>query len=181
MAYGRILGSTADRFNKEIFFLLLLPPIIFEAGYNMKRLHFFKNIGPIIVYAFAGTLISTVVIAFLCFSVGQGGWGFPYSVSLKLHGRFAALTEVHVWLVLPAQPVESLIFGALISATDPVTVLAIFSDMKADLNLCAPRPDRLFRFGVSSVPKRSHTPLDAVRWHGRVDEWQTRWCSASLC
>ena len=84
MAYGRILGSTADRFNKEIFFLLLLPPIIFEAGYNMKRLHFFKNIGPIIVYAFAGTLISTVVIAFLCFSVGQGGWGFPYSVSAQI-------------------------------------------------------------------------------------------------
>jgi len=107
---GKVLKEVV-KFNKEIFFLLLLPPIIFEAGYNMKRLHFFKNIGPIIAYAFAGTAISTIVIALLCYMVGLTGYGFAYS------------------------PVESLIFGALISATDPVTVLAIFSEMKADLNL----------------------------------------------
>ena len=60
--------------------------------------------------------------------------------------------------MLPAQPVESLIFGALISATDPVTVLAIFSDMKADLNLCAPRPNRLFRFGGAVFPSGATHP-----------------------
>lgn len=33
--------------------------------------------------------------------------------------------------------IDCLLFGALISATDPVTVLAIFSDLHVDVNLYA--------------------------------------------
>ena len=33
--------------------------------------------------------------------------------------------------------IDSLLFGALISATDPVTILAIFSDLHVDVNLYA--------------------------------------------
>ena len=43
-----------------------------------------------------------------------------------------------LWLLNYAYSfIDCLLFGALISATDPVTVLAIFSDLHVDVNLYA--------------------------------------------
>jgi NhaP-type Na+/H+ or K+/H+ antiporter len=39
------------RFDEQLFFFVLLPPIIFEAGYNMQRRKFFQNLGAICVRA----------------------------------------------------------------------------------------------------------------------------------
>jgi len=99
------------QFDESVFFLVLLPPIIFEAGYNMKRRYFFRNLGTICTYAFAGTFISTFVVGFLVWAVGAMGLAVQLSF------------------------LEALIFGALISATDPVTVLAVFSKLRADNDL----------------------------------------------
>ncbi|XP_022657787.1 sodium/hydrogen exchanger 7-like isoform X4 [Varroa jacobsoni] len=100
-------------FDPEIFFNIILPPIIFNAGYSLKRKFFFRNLGTIMTYAFFGTTIS-------CFVVGCVLYVFTLMLS---HLEF---TFNHC-----------LYFGAIISATDPVTVLAIFHDLHVDVNLYA--------------------------------------------
>nr|XP_022288085.1 sodium/hydrogen exchanger 9-like isoform X4 [Crassostrea virginica] len=108
----------AVTFDPELFFNVLLPFIIFEAGYSMKRRHFFRNLGSIMAFAFIGTTISCVVVG-----------GIMYGVTRLMDLKFSLN--------------DCFFFGAIISATDPVTVLAIFSDLKADVDLFA------FIFGES--------------------------------
>lgn len=82
--------------------IFLLPPIIFESGYGMNKKYFFKNVGTILIYSLMGTFMSIFLSAFMFWGIGMTM--FSPEISLK----------------------ASLAFGALISATDPVSVLAIF-------------------------------------------------------
>jgi sodium/hydrogen exchanger-like protein 6/7 len=112
-------------FDPEIFFFVILPPIIFQAGYRIKKRHFFRNVGSLMTYAFAGTTIS-------CFIVGLLMWGYTLSPINEgmLNDDWKNLLNGFSGSV-----VFSLLFGALISATDPVTVLAVFHDLHADYDL----------------------------------------------
>ncbi|XP_068176569.1 sodium/hydrogen exchanger 7 isoform X1 [Antennarius striatus] len=105
-------------FDPEVFFNILLPPIIFHAGYSLKKRHFFRNLGSIITYAFLGTAIS-------CFVIGNLMYGV-----VKLMQQVGQLTDKFYYT-------DCLFFGAIISATDPVTVLAIFNELHADGDLYA--------------------------------------------
>lgn len=57
------VGSSPISFSGEGFFYFVLPPIIFGAGYTLKRKNFFKNIGYITLFGVIGTLISMVVMS----------------------------------------------------------------------------------------------------------------------
>ena len=50
-------------FNSHTFFIFLLPPIIFEAGYTVPRKAFTMNMIEIYVYAVIGTLMNTFLVA----------------------------------------------------------------------------------------------------------------------
>uniref|UniRef100_A0A8C0KBX9 Sodium/hydrogen exchanger n=1 Tax=Canis lupus dingo TaxID=286419 RepID=A0A8C0KBX9_CANLU len=104
-------------FDPEIFFNVLLPPIIFHAGYSLKKRHFFQNLGSILTYAFLGTAISCIVIGLIMYGFVKA---MVYAGQLK-NGDFHFT--------------DCLFFGSLMSATDPVTVLAIFHELHVDLDL----------------------------------------------
>ena len=99
-------------FDPEIFFIFLLPPIIFNTGLRMGAL-FFRHIQPIVMFAVLGTAISAVSTALFMYGV----------VKLGLSGGFE-----------PTLP-ELLTFGALISSTDPVSTLAVFQTKRVDPRL----------------------------------------------
>ncbi|KAH8880454.1 putative sodium/hydrogen exchanger protein [Thozetella sp. PMI_491] len=99
-------------FDYQIFFNLLLPPIILSSGYELHQANFFRNIGTILTFAFAGTFISAIVIG----------------VILYLYTQLPIEAIDMTW-------VDAISVGATLSATDPVTILAIFNSYKVDPKL----------------------------------------------
>ncbi|HID42928.1 MAG TPA: Na+/H+ antiporter [Archaeoglobaceae archaeon] len=84
------------RLTEELIFFIILPPLLFEGAINMDIQQFRANIKPVGVLAVFGVLISTIFTGY----------------------------AIHVLLNLPL--ILSLLFGAMISPTDPVSVLATF-------------------------------------------------------
>ncbi|EDW11000.1 sodium/hydrogen exchanger 8 isoform X1 [Drosophila mojavensis] len=95
-------------FSPMGFFLVLLPPIIFESGYNLHKGNFFQNIGSILVFAIFGTTISALVIGAGIYLLGMAEVAYRLNFS------------------------ESFAFGSLISAVDPVATVAIFHALDVD-------------------------------------------------
>ncbi|KAL5782383.1 hypothetical protein ACOSP7_007412 [Xanthoceras sorbifolium] len=50
-------------FSEDLFFIYLLPPIIFNAGFQVKKKQFFRNFMTIMLFGAIGTLISFVIIS----------------------------------------------------------------------------------------------------------------------
>lgn len=101
-------------FDSQIFFNLLLPPIILNSGYELHQANFFRNIGTILTFAFAGTFISAIVLGVVL-------WLYT---RINLDGFDPKPTFV-----------DAISVGATLSATDPVTILAIFNTYKVDPKL----------------------------------------------
>jgi CPA1 family monovalent cation:H+ antiporter len=113
---GIILGRVAEtwpplailtnfRLGPEVMLFVFLPALIFESGYSIDTRQLHQDLPPILVLAIPGMLMST-------FIVGLG-----------------------VWWLLDIKLIVALVFGALISATDPVAVVALFKELGAPKRL----------------------------------------------
>lgn len=97
---------TSFQLTPELLFFIFLPILIFESAYNINIRNIEENKFVILVLAVLGLLISTFFIGY----VGQ--W------ALHLIGFEVPL-------------LVTLLFGAAISATDPVAVLSLFKEFGA--------------------------------------------------
>lgn len=107
---GGILKAINEKppvLDKQLFFFYLLPPIILDAGYFLPIRPFTENLGTILVFAVVGTLWNAFFIGGVMYGVCQ------------IKG--AQLSDVDL--------LSCLLFGSIISAVDPVAVLAVFEEI----------------------------------------------------
>jgi monovalent cation:H+ antiporter, CPA1 family len=91
--------------SHDIILYILLPTLIFEAAVNIDSRLLVKNLLPVCALAIPGLVISTLIV-----------------------GVFMnALTPLNIGVAM--------LFGALISATDPVAVIALFKEIGAPKRL----------------------------------------------
>lgn len=90
-------------FSEDLFFLYLLPPIIFNAGFQVKKKQFFKNFTIILLFGIFGTVISFCLISL---------------------GAFLLFKKLGVTTL---DIKDYLAVGAILSATDSVCTLQVLS------------------------------------------------------
>ncbi len=106
----------------ELILSLFVPPLIFEAAFHLEFRRLRESLFPILVLAVPGVLLATVLVG-LIVSAGVG----------------LSLTT-------------ALVFGALISATDPVAVIALFRALGAPKQLTVlVEGESLFNDGTAIV------------------------------
>src|SRR6266853_2600069 len=98
-------GHRPDWLTPDVILILFLPALVFEGSVKLDVRELLRNSVPLLLLANAGVLLAALVTGYL----------------------------VH-WLVgLPV--LIALLFGSIISATDPISVLAIFKDLRVDKRL----------------------------------------------
>ncbi|HEY2380365.1 MAG TPA: sodium:proton antiporter [Terriglobia bacterium] len=110
------------RLTKELLFTGLLPPLIFDGAFYLDWKHLRKDLPVVLVLATLGVLLSAAVTAA----------GMHYLANWQ-------------WL-------NSLVFGVLIAATDPVSVISTFKEAKAHGRLLLLiESESLFNDGTAAV------------------------------
>lgn len=103
-------GTPPSTLTPTVFFLFMLPPIILDAGYFMPNRLFFDHLGTILLMAIVGTIWNMLTIGGALYACGLSGLFGPE----------------------PPNILETFLFTSLISAVDPVAVLAVFEEIQVD-------------------------------------------------
>lgn len=92
---------TRYELSPEVILFVFLPTLIFESAFNLDARQLRRNLAPVLTLAIPGLLLSTTLIGTL------------------------------VWLATPFAFLPSLLLGSILSATDPVAVIALFRQLGA--------------------------------------------------
>lgn len=112
LALGGVKEFPAPHLTKDLLFAVFLPGLLFEAAFHLDLRELRESWMTILTLAVPGVIASIALVV-------------------------AALTPVIAWFVLAPgfSWRDALAFGALISATDPVAVVALFRNMGAPRRL----------------------------------------------
>ncbi len=113
---GLIVGFLADHFQilqpfkelhltSNLILYIIVPVLIFDAAVKIDSKLLIKNLKPVLMLAALGLIIATVI------------------------------TGVLTSLISPLNLATAMLFGALISATDPIAVIALFNELGAPKRL----------------------------------------------
>lgn len=122
LVLGTVPSFTFSALTPHFLFTLLLPPLLFDAAIHLRAKALLSEWKAIAFFALPGTLLSTFIIA----ALGTGCLRLPWAASL--------------------------VFGALISPTDPVSVIALLKRLKVNKRLSLViEAESLFNDGVAVV------------------------------
>lgn len=108
--------------SKDFVLLIVLPPLLFQGALHMDLESLKKNLIPIATLAVPGLIVATFLVG----------------------------TMLHYALGMPW--LKGLLFGAMVAATDPISVLAIFREIGAPKRMKAlMEGESLFNDGTSVV------------------------------
>ncbi len=118
---GALLAALADRveflapigsleITPEAVFFVFLPTLIFQSAFHLDARALRENLTPTLTLAVPGLLISTAVIGGIMYVVGG-------------------------WMELDLSWSEALLLGSILSATDPVAAISLFSQLGAPKRL----------------------------------------------
>jgi CPA1 family monovalent cation:H+ antiporter len=108
---GALHPATAPRLTRESLYLVFLPGLVYEAALRIDRTAFLASKKTILLLALPGVFVAMVLT-----------WG-----GVLLLAPFVGSPGV--------RSVDALLFGALISATDPIAVVAVFRALGAPARL----------------------------------------------
>ena len=116
---NKVHAGAVIQFSEKGFFLFILPPIIFAAGYTLKKKNFIRNISYIFALGIFGTLIAMVTISTILTFCNN------YSSGEQLNSGEGN------WIL----PNECLLLAAVLCSTDTVAVLTLVTaDKYSTLN-----------------------------------------------
>jgi CPA1 family monovalent cation:H+ antiporter len=98
-------GQRPDWLTPDVILIVFLPALVFEGGVKLSVRDLLRNSAPLLLLANLGVLLAALFTGYL------------------VHWTTGLSVEV------------ALLFGAIISATDPISVLAIFKDLRMDKRL----------------------------------------------
>ena len=126
VVFNLVMKAKTIEFTPDLFFHYLLPPIIMDAAFAIYNKVFLHNFPIIVLYAVVGTLLNTFTIGGSLLLVQYfGGIALPNETA---PGQFEPNGTY-------LDPLNAFTFSALISAVDPVAVLAIFQEIGVNAGL----------------------------------------------
>ncbi len=98
-------GNRPDWLTPDVILTLFLPALLFEGSLKIELRHIKTDLLPLLLLANLGVLVATLVTGLVVY----------YAVGMSL--------------------IVALLFGSMVSATDPISVLSIFKEVRVDERL----------------------------------------------